>query len=319
MSEKKTFELSWPNIIRIDHVIKPRLTLNVKRVKLLELDAYQTTTLAELAPVVEGKPDVTKITEITLEELGIKFRLQKIMFETARDVYDQMQPSWEGNKEYLLIQVFRIVEEFLHSDKIVIDPPLFNQEELRRRIIITLNMNKLVQHIWEAIRFDNTETIEPVFDDERPIRSTGDMRAWYSGRPCEYTRKSHISHCVFDSRWEASEAFELERNSLVKAWVKNDHLGYEVLYLFQGVVHKYRPDFLIRLSSGRFLVLETKGQDSQQDRTKREFLDEWIRAVNNHGGFGQWAWDVSRNPADLRAILKGSLAGKSNNAFRPLY
>ena len=305
VGEKKNHELSWPNIIRIDHVIKPRLTLNVKRVKLLELDAYQTATLAELAPVVEGKPDVTKITEITLEELGIKFRLQKIIFETARDIYDQMQPSWKGNKEYLLVQVFRIVEEFLTSDKIIINPPLFNQEELRRRIILTLNMNKLVQHIWEAIRFENTETIEPVFDNEHPIRSTGDMRTWYTGRPCETTRKSHISHCVFDSTWEASEAFELERNPLVEAWVKNDHLGFEILYLFQGVVHKYRPDFLIRLSSGQFLVLETKGQDSQQDRTKREFLDEWIRAVNHHGGFGEWAKAVSKNPADLKGILKG--------------
>ena len=136
------------------------------------------------------------------------------------------------------------------------------------------------------------------------------MRTWYSGRPCEYTRKSHISHCVFDSRWEASEAFELERNPLVEAWVKNDHLGYEILYLFQGVGLKYRPDFLIRLSKGRFLVLETKGQDSQQDRTKREFLEEWIRAVNNHGEFGQWACAVSKNPADLKGILKTCSDGK---------
>jgi type III restriction enzyme len=44
--------------------------------------------------------------------------------------------------------------------------------------------------------------------------------------------------------------------------------------------------------------------DRQQDRTKREFLDEWVRAVNNHGGFGQWAWAVSKNPADLKGILK---------------
>ena len=36
---------------------------------------------------------------------------------------------------------------------------------------------------------------------------------------------------------------------------------------------------------------------------KREFLDEWIRAINHHGGFGQWAWAVSKNPADLKGIL----------------
>ena len=41
-----------------------------------------------------------------------------------------------------------------------------------------------------------------------------------------------------------------------------------------GVVRKYRPDFIIRLKSGDYLVLETKGQDSEQNQTKRRFLDD---------------------------------------------
>jgi len=51
----------------------------------------------------------------------------------------------------------------------------------------------------------------------------------------------------------------------------------------------YRPDFLIRLASGTALVLEVKGKDTPQDRAKRAALDEWIAAVNEHGGFGRWA------------------------------
>ena len=51
------------------------------------------------------------------------------------------------------------------------------------------------------------------------------------------------------------------------------------------------------------LVLEVKGQDNQEQQTKREFLAEWVRAVNNHGGFGMWAADVSRNPTDIHEIL----------------
>ena len=88
------------------------------------------------------------------------------------------------------------------------------------------------------------------------------------------------------------------------AWVKNDHLGFEILYVFRGVVLKYRPDFLIRLSNGKHLVLEVKGQMGQQDGTKRDFLREWVEAVNAHGGFGTWASDVSMTPADLSSILK---------------
>jgi type III restriction enzyme len=301
--EKQQYELSWPNIIRIDHVYRPTLSLEMSKVKTLELNARDTPTLAELAPVVDGKPDVSKITTIDLEELGKKFRMQKIIFETARDVYDQMAPSWKADKNYLLVQVIKLVEKFIQSDKIRFAPQLFQQDDLRQRILLTLNMNKIVQHIWEAIRFENTESLEPIFDTDRPIRATGDMRTWYTGKPCEHTKKSHINMCVFDSTWEATEAFELDRNENVISWVKNDHLGFEILYVFQGIVHKYRPDFIIKLKNGNYLVLETKGQDTPKDRTKRAFLDEWTKAVNQQGGFGKWLWAVSKDPTDVKGII----------------
>ncbi len=307
--EKKKYEISWPNIIRIDHVYRPQLALDMEKVKPLELNAFETAQIAELAPIVEGKPDVTKISEIDLQALGRKFRMQKIIFEVARDNFDQMRKNWKGNKEYLLAQLIKIVEQVISAGKIQISPSLFHQDELRRRIIITLNMNKVVQHISDAIREDNVETLEPVFDQSYPIRSTGNMRTWYTGRPCELTKKSHINFCVFDSTWEASEAFEFDRNKNVRAWVKNDHLGFEIIYVFKGVVRKYWPDFIIQLTNGNYLILETKGRDTQQDKTKRSFLDEWVKAVNQKGGFGKWRWAVSYNPADVTDIISKNLLG----------
>ncbi len=70
-----------------------------------------------------------------------------------------------------------------------------------------------------------------------------------------------------------------------------------------AVVRKYRPDFLIRLASGDMLVLETKGQDTESDRVKRRYLDEWVQAVNQQGGFGRWRWDVAMRPGDILDIL----------------
>ncbi len=48
----------------------------------------------------------------------------------------------------------------------------------------------------------------------------------------------------------------------------------------------YRPDFLIRLTNGRILVLKVKGRDSQQNEYKRGFLAEWVQAVNEQGVLG---------------------------------
>ncbi|MGB8644726.1 MAG: DEAD/DEAH box helicase family protein [Anaerolineae bacterium] len=300
---KKQFEICWPNVLRVEHVYKPQLALDLANVPSLYIDAWQTATLAELAPVVDGQPDVTRVSEIDLNVLGQRYRTQKIIFETARDIYDQMQPAWKGNKELLLAQLIRLVEQFVKSGKIRIHPPLFNQDDLRRRIVITLNMTKVVQHLWEALRFENTQALELVVDQERPVRSTGDMRPWWTSRYRYPGMKSHINVTVFDSTWEASEAQEFDRNENVTTWVKNDHLGFAIYYTYQGIPHTYYPDFILSLANGDYLVLETKGKDDQQNRTKREFLDEWVRAVNAQGGFGRWRWAVSKSPADIRGLL----------------
>jgi hypothetical protein len=108
--------------------------------------------IAELAPMIDRKPDFTKLKEIHLEELARRFRMQKIVFETASEVYDLMAPTWKGSRESLLAQLVRLVERYIESGRVVVDPPLFNDDDKRRRIVITLNMTKIVQHIWEAIR-----------------------------------------------------------------------------------------------------------------------------------------------------------------------
>ena len=304
LPQKRQFEIAWPNVLRVEHTYRPLLELDLERVKPLQIDVADIVRLAQLAPILDGKPDMTQLSEIDLENMGREFRMQRIAFETARDIFDQMKPTWAGNREYLLAQVIHIVERVLQSDRITLYPPLWNEIPIQRRIALTLSMTRIVQHIWEAIRCENTESIELVLDSEHPIRSTGDMPVWYTGRPCEITRKSHINMCVYDSTWEASEAFELEQNPMVDAWVKNDHLGFHILYIYNGAVRKYWPDFIVRLADGSHLVLETKGQDTQQDRTKREFLDEWVRAVNINGGFDVWKWAVSTHPSDLRAIIQ---------------
>ena len=303
LPQRKGYEIVWPNVIRIDHEYRPTLTLNLAKAKPLVLDAYETPTLAELAPVIEGKPDITRLSEINLKELAERFRLQKIVFSAAGDIYEQMKGTWKGSKEYLLAQVIRLVEQYIDSDKLRIDPPLFNQDGMRRRLIITLHMSTVAEHLKQEIHFGNTEALVPIFDTEKPIRSTGDMLPWYTGKACEHTNHSHINMAVFDSRWEASEAFELDRSPHVAAWAKNDHLGFEITYSFKGIIHKFRPDYLVRLANRKMLVLEVKGQDNQEQQTKREFLSEWVRAVNSHGGFGVWDSDVSRNPTDIHEIL----------------
>jgi type III restriction enzyme len=303
--EKAQHEITFPNIVRIDYVYHPQLKLDWDKVKVLEIDPYESITEAEMAAIISGKANPKVKAAIGLEQIAEDTRVQSIVFRIASIIYNSdKKPNWKGSKEIFLAQVVRIVEQFIVSDKIQIKSDLFHKDDSRRKILIILNMNKIVQHIWTAIRSENTEKLTPVFDTEKPIRSTEDVRTWYTSKPCEWVEKSHISHCVYDSGWEASEAYFFDKSDLIESFVKNDHLGFTILYNYKGVIRKFYPDFILRLVNGDYIVLETKGVDNQQNQAKREYLDAWVNAVNNHGGFGKWYWDVSFHPSDIEGLIK---------------
>jgi len=133
------------------------------------------------------------------------------------------------------------------------------------------------------------------------------MRTWYTTKPCFPAVKSHISHLVGDASWEGYAANLFEARDDVIAYAKNDHLGFQIHYMWAGSRRRYVPDFLVRLASGKTLVLEIKGQDSPQNQAKRDALSEWVNAINATGGFGKWSWDVAFAPNEIQDIVSNHL------------
>ena len=300
--ERNSFEIRWPNVLRIDTVVRPTLVVDWNKVDELTIDPAQTPIHAEIAPAVGGATDWNKIHDIDLEKLPEEFRLQRLTFKAARKAFDELGPKFKGNREYLVVQLIRLVEKFLASDKVKIRS-LFHQDPLRKRILLVLNIDVLVQHLLRFVIEQNQERIEPVFDEEFPIGSTRGMRTWYTTKVCHPTQRSQISHMVADSAWEQYAANLFETSTLIGAYAKNEHLGFQVYYLWNGARRRYIPDFLIRLANGKTLVLEIKGEDSEQNRAKRAALDAWVIGVNSKGGFGVWCWDVAFQPAQIQDIL----------------
>jgi type III restriction enzyme len=305
LAEREEFAISFPNVVRVEYTYRPALSLDLGSVEPLTLSAYETPRFAQLAPILDGKHDFSKIKEIDLERLQGEVRLQTSIFDEALSISANMESRWKGSPVQLFTQLVPLVERFVGSDRLEFSPPLFARDEIKRRILVRLNAEKIVNHLGRHIQSENAEELKLVVDQDHPIRSTADMKAWDTSKRCVHTQKSHINFCVCDSTWEANEALSLDRSSYVKAWVKNDHIGFEVAYMYNGVEHKYRPDFLIRLATDEMLVLETKGQETEQDKSKRAALREWVRAVNTHGGFGRWHAEpaISRHPDDIPEIL----------------
>jgi type III restriction enzyme len=300
--EKTAFEIRWPNVLRIESVVRHELAVDWKTVDVLTIDPATTPISADLAPTLGGATDMSSVRAIDLEKLPEGFRLQRTIFVAARKAFAELKSSFRGSEEYLIFQLVRLVEAYLASDRIEI-PSLFHQDPHLRRILLALNMDSIVRHILTAVTEQNRTSLEPVFDEESPIGATGWMRPWFTSKPTQQTTKSHISHAVIDSTWEFYTVTALEKHEEVEAYAKNDHLGFQIHYIWQGSRRRYVPDFIIRLRNGTMLALEIKGQDSEQNRAKRQALAEWVAAINATGGFGTWACDVAYAPEKVHDIL----------------
>jgi type III restriction enzyme len=154
-------------------------------------------------------------------------------------------------------------------------------------------MDWIISRLCDAIRPDTEAGEAPILPIIERYRQTGSSSEvmFRTVKECYGTTKSHVSHVVTDSRWEHSVAYQLERNLNVIAYVKNDHLDFEIPYEFEGAMHGYRPDYIIRLSQKDRkelnVVLEVKGYE-----------------VNYNDGFGKWRLALCRDPHRLNDILE---------------
>ena len=301
LPDKIQHKISWPNIDRIDIQYTPKLDIDWEKIKPLKLKSTGISTTVETAPILEGKPNVSQMSEIDLRKLDGEIRLQRIVFLTARDVYNDMSPDWKGNREFLLAHLVKIVDDFIDQNNVIVTD--VKNEPLRARVTMLFNMKKIVDHVCGHIRDANTASEKISLNQNKPIKSTSDMRPWHTKKPTEHAAKSHINLAPWDSQWEMSTIQELERNPNVISWVKNDHIGFVIKYLYNGILHDYYPDFIIRLKNNVILVLEIKGIDDNQNREKRKYLERWINAVNNDGGYGTWMWDVAFSPSKVKSIV----------------
>jgi type III restriction enzyme len=298
-------EIKWAHVLRVDYKLNYFLDLDESKIAPLVLSAEDTPTVVELAPVIEGKPKFDQLSEIDLEKLAEQHRLQHYLLQGAVSLHKDFGKNWVGDAGSHIGQATQILEKFIHSSKLDVKMPLFYGAEKLRNILIALNIQKIINHIGNAIRSSSKEAPSIIFDPVTPVRSTASSLTWYTTKPTQPVKKSQISHIVIDSGWEkVGLEFERDRIQGIVSWAKNDHLGFEIYYMWQGQPKTYYPDYLIRFEGDRYMILEVKGQPTEQDKAKWQAAKEWVYGVNADGHFGKWEFKALVDPKQLFEVVR---------------
>jgi type III restriction enzyme len=75
-----------------------------------------------------------------------------------------------------------------------------------------------------------------------------------------------------------------------------------------GQQRNYTPDFVTRVRAAGVewnLILEVTGERHPDKEAKTATARTlWVPAVNNHGGFGRWAFYETRDPWNVKTELR---------------
>ena len=124
--------------------------------------------------------------------------------------------------------------------------------------------------------------------------------------------RCHISHVVAHTgSWEQKLAQTLESLDEVISYFKNHNVGFCIPYTLKGEEHSYLPDFVARVNTGGGavnLILEVTGERRAEKEAKVATARTlWVPALNNHGGFGRWAFLEIRDPWDAKIAIRAFL------------
>ncbi|MDP9358236.1 MAG: DEAD/DEAH box helicase family protein, partial [Chloroflexota bacterium] len=119
----------------------------------------------------------------------------------------------------------------------------------------------VIQNVSKIIGLARSGDENPEIQTE--TRYAKDLRA-FEAVPRNVLRdpeKSVFDACCFDSMDEYQLALLLDEADDVAAWLWNDQAGvqFRIQYAFEGKTPYYYPDFLVRLTDGSMVIVESKG------------------------------------------------------------
>ncbi len=294
LRERKDLRLEFPRVEQIIHDFGEDVTVDLDSIEPIlispENDPTATWVEFEVGEAHSGIGGETQDRSRAYED----FREQRLVFRVAADIVES------AGKRHLFAHIARLVRD-------VVGEKIEFAEGVDRRELCNLRyVQEIRNRTVAAFRATDQDRLIPVLNEYEPIASTD--CDFQTVKDCFATNKSHVSHAVCDSKLERDAAGLLEERDEVVAYAKNDRLFLEIPYRHLGTTGRYRPDFIVRLTNGLTLLIETKGRKREKDDAKITAAHQWVEAVNNWGELGQWQFVVARSVAAARSAIEKAAA-----------
>lgn len=301
VQNRKELKIEFPRLVQVVPDIQDSLDVDLDAIEPIAVsrvnDPTETFVAFDLGGLSDGMGGEVQDREVAYQY----FRRQKLLFRVAAHLVKPYDRPWLFPQALQIAdKVIRPVQE---GGKVAYEPGVDHREICTRRY-----MTVIQERIGAALRpGEGVERFLPALDEYQPIAST-EFRNFNSPTDkCVPTLKSHLSHAMCDSGLERKLCAVLDNNDHVVSWVKNHKLYLEIPYQYFGNTYRYRPDFVVKLTNGKTLLVEGKGVATEQDDAKTTAARRWVQAVNNWNQLGAWEYEIVFDANDLPEIIERHL------------
>lgn len=280
----------------------------------------------EMTPTLVGAAQVQvsgiigKMAEMNVKHLET-VRESTVLYELTKHlIYNKYRDPGEEPKIHLFGQLKRIARQWMKECLNCTGGTY--PAQLMYRELADMASDRIKAAITEATVGE--QPIKAILDAYNPTGSSAAVNFNTSKETLWQPdpRLSPINWVVCDSDWEAEFCRVVESNPRVKAYVKNQGLGFEVPYLVGSTPRKYIPDFIVRVDDGHGphdllnLVVEIKGYRGEDAKDKANTMrNYWVPGVNNLGRFGRWQFaeltSVFEMDAEFHSLIDSFLAQRA--------
>jgi type III restriction enzyme len=234
-------------------------------------------------------------------------RVQQVAFKLSRILMQTYFSDGEGGvKHWYFPQLLSIsrrwIEECVHYKDGTFPEMLWMDE-------FAYDASERIYRAIVGHSADQT-TLKPILNPYSVMGSTSEVN-FDTIRPVYQTspEKCHVNYVALDSEdWEAKMVETLEHMDEVRFYVKNDRLGLNIPYAFDGKEKNYIPDFIAQIETADGIVnllIEVTGERRKSKVVKVDTAKTlWIPAVNNHGGFGKWDFIEITDPWNAQNTIR---------------